>query len=92
MAHTPIQQTLRNITRLPVKTSIREAMAQALSEQDEPEEPEYDDEEMSTAQRLAEALSGSSGREAGSHMPLNGIGVLKAALGDSAGTINGVAR
>lgn len=76
----PIQQTLRNTTRLPVKTPIREAMAQALTQP----EPDHDEEALAAAQRLASTLGGAAGTTERSAVPLNGdpiLNILKSALG-----------
>lgn len=76
----PIQQTLRNITRQPVKTPIRELMAQALSEP----QPDHDEDALAATQQLATTLGRAAGATEHSAVPLNGdpiLNILKSALG-----------
>lgn len=76
----PIQQTLRNITRQPVKTPIRELVAQAFSEP----QPDHDEEALAATQRLAATLGRAAGTKESSAVPLNGdpiLNIVKSALG-----------
>ncbi|MBF9350447.1 hypothetical protein HA138_11750 [Mycobacteroides chelonae] len=76
----PIQQTLRNITRQPVKTPIRELMAQALTQP----QPDHDEEALAAHQRLAATLGRAAGAAEHSVVPLNGdpvLNIIKSALG-----------
>ncbi|RIT28651.1 hypothetical protein D2E76_27325 [Mycobacteroides abscessus] len=76
----PIQQTLRNITRLPVKTPIEELMTQALSET----QADQDEEALTATQQLAATLGRAAGATEHSAIPLNGdpiLNIVKSALG-----------